>query len=260
MAVKKPRWAGIRTLTATPESGQIVLGERSTLKDVYEGTYANCVAGLLARGTFGTGTRAGFVVTNCQVDSIKGARGKLVINWEPGGASATWPLPCADFSCETIELYPRTERHALFNDHSVGGSSADISLQMLALVYAAIHAATREAKLAAQQQVYNYSDTWQSDMGVVLLDKLRKGEETFYMAGMKYTWWDFSYTMPTLTLGGIIQAPAGPGSIPSGLPSNLSWLRLADGLQPVGVNGSMYKHTRTFMGGPTGHWDTDLYS
>jgi len=50
-------------------------------------------------------------------------------------------------------------------------------------------------------------------------------------------------------------APATPNpSKPS-----FSWLRLADSLNHAGVNGSMYKITRTWVGGPAGYWDPDLY-
>lgn len=258
MAANKPRWTGSTGLTETPESGSLVIGERTMLKKVYEGTRLACYNGMLARGAFGTGTMAGWVVTSCETVPIRGARGKLTISWEPGGAQATMPLPCPDFDLDVAELYPRTERHRLFNDRSCGGSAEDITLAMLALVYSSVHAPTQEARQAAAARVANYSDSWQSDMGLVLLDKLRKGEETFYMAGMKYTWWYFSYTLPVLSPGGFIETPAGPGSIPSSLPA-MSWLRLCDCAKPVGVNGSMFKVIGTWMGGPAGHWDSDLY-
>jgi hypothetical protein len=261
MAANTPRWAGKLALTETPDSGNLVLGERTMLKRVFEGTYVNCLNSVIARGTFGTGTMLGWVVTSCEVASFRGARGRLTVSWEPGGAFATMPLPCPDFSLESIELYPRTERHWLFNQTSTGVSDlADITIEMVSLVYAAVHGATKEARAAARAQVYAYPDSDQSDLGVVLLDKLRKGEETYYLAGQKYSWWYFSYTPPPLSLGGIIMPPDGPGALPTALPPGLSWLRLADSMAPVGVNGSQFKVTKTFMGGPAGHWDSDLYS
>ena len=260
MAVKVPRWTGPLTLVATPESGAITVGERTMLKKVFEGTYANCFSGLLARGYFGTGSMAGWVVASSQVDPQKGARGKLTISWEPGGSAAYIALPCDDFRIEPIELYPKIERNAIFNQTSTGtGGSPDITTQMVALAYGALHGGTLPARQTAEQAVSNYADTELSDMGKVLLDKLRKGEETFYMAGMKFIWWYFRYTMPNLSLGGIIQWPSGPGNIPSYLPSDLGFLRLADSVEPVGVNGSMYKVIGTWIGGPKGHWDNDIY-
>lgn len=260
MAANKPIWTGNTGLTRTSEAGGLVVGERTMLKDVYEGTYANCWAGLLARGTYGTGSRAGWVVTNCQIDPLRGAKGKLTISWEPGGYWASMPLPCDDFDIEIMELYPRIERNKLFNDKSCGGSAPDITTAMLSLVYSAIHAHTPEARQTQEQRVYNYPDRWQSDMGIVLLDKLRKGEETFYLAGMKYTWWFFTYTVPALSRGGVIEFPFGPGAVPNCLPQDYSWLRLCDVMKPVGVNGSMFKTVRTWMGGPAGHWDSDIYT
>jgi hypothetical protein len=246
----------------TPESGKLTLADRTVLVDVYEGPKALCDSSVLARGTFGTGARLGWVVTSSSTESVgKGARGKLTVNWEPGGAAATMPLPCDDFDCEPMELYPRIERHAIFNQTSSGtGALADISLEMVSLCYAAVHGATNAARVGAYNQISSYSNADQSSLGLLLVDKLRKGEETFYVSGMKYRWWFYTYTLPSnLTLGGIVQDPFGPGTVPSKLPAGLSWLRLADAPAPAGVNGSMYKITRTWIGGPAGHWDVDLY-
>jgi hypothetical protein len=90
-----------------------------------------------------------------------------------------------------------------------------------------------------------------------LLGKLQKGEESYYLTGYRYSYEIFSYTEPTLTDGGIIGTPGGPVSA---LPADMAWLRLADKLEPAGVNGSMYKQTINWLGGPNGYWDSDLYA
>jgi hypothetical protein len=264
MAVKTPKWVGATSPVITPESGNFIAGERAQWRQVWEGTYASCKAAMKPRGYFGTALDGygmlGWVVTNCELVSVRGARGKLTITWDPGGSDAWVALPCDDFNVETIELYPRIERHKLFNQTSTGsGSMADITLPMLSLCYASVHGHSAEARAAAYAQINGYADADQKDLGTVLVDKLRKGEETFYLAGFKYIWWYFSYALPSLSDGGVIQAPYGPGTVPTALPAGLSWLRLADSMSNAGVNGSMFKVTRTFLGGPAGHWDTDLY-
>ena len=265
MAPNKPRWAGTTALTITPESGSLTLGERTLFKQILEGTYANAKAGILPRGYFGTAVdrygMLGWVVSSCELQSIVGTRGKLTINWEPGGPHAWVPLPCDDFRMERLELYPRVERHEYFNQTTTGtGPMEDIDIETVSLVYSAVHGSSKEARAAAYQQLE--SDALVNDqgkLGLELVDMLRRGEETFYLVGQKFTWSFFSYVLPATSKGAIIQAPFGPGSVPSALDPELNWLRLADELEPVGVNGSMYKLTRTWLGGPQGHWDKILY-
>jgi hypothetical protein len=244
----------------------MTMGDRIMFKQVWEGTYgAAKTAQLIApRGYFGTlldgFAMQGWVVATSDLKPTKGCKGQLTISWEPGGVHAYMPLPCSDFRIEPMELYPRIERNLLFNQFDAGFTSyPNITLDMVGLCYQAVHAATAAAKKAAEQAVYSYSDSWQSDLGVVLLDKLRKGEETFYLGSMKFIWWYFSYTLPSLSMGAFIQWPGGPGSVPTALPSSMSFLRLADNMEPVGANGSMYKVTMTHLGGPLGHWDPDIY-
>lgn len=101
--------------------------------------------------------------------------------------------------------------------------------------------------------------TWadQSAWGLVLYGWLMAGHETYYLAGLKYMYIRHYFTLPELSLGGIIQAPTwGPmdGN------TELSWLRLADAPEPIGVNNSIIRVTSTWLGGPSGHWDPILYA
>jgi hypothetical protein len=107
----------------------------------------------------------------------------------------------------------------------------------------------------------NITDSTQLAMAQNLVAKWLKGEETFYLAGWRYTYEVFSYTAPTINRGGVPGTPGGP--LASHLPSGVSWLRLADDLDPSGVAGSAYKLTVTWLGGPiyggVGYWDSDVY-
>jgi hypothetical protein len=109
--------------------------------------------------------------------------------------------------------------------------------------------------------------TWsdQSDWGLVLADWLRQGIETYYLAGFKYTWKHHTFILDTslLDVGGHIDvAPTGgplAGTMDFG-GEQIDWLRLADFPEPVGVNGSCYRISSTWLGGPAGHWDAVLYA
>ena len=266
MAAKTVRWVGTLALVWTTESGAVTLGERTMYKQVWEGPYSSCKAGAINahRGYFGSGIDGwgmlGWVVASSDVTPFKGCRARLTISWEPGGASAYMPLPCDDCNIEPQELYPLVERHHYFNQTSTGtGSMPDITLETIMLVQLATHGPTYSCRLDAQQNILDLEDSDQSTLGWALLQMWRKGEQTFYLAGQKYTWTYYSYMLPSITLGGFAETPYGPGSVPSSFSSDLSWLRLADAMAPVGVNGSMWKVTRTWLGGPKGHWDPILY-
>jgi hypothetical protein len=86
-----------------------------------------------------------------------------------------------------------------------------------------------------------------------LLAKLRRGQETWYLPALRYKVVEYFTTMPTLSLGGWIAAPAGP--LASGLPAG-EYLREADVLES---EGNYLKVTRTWVGGPPGYWDADIY-
>ena len=92
--------------------------------------------------------------------------------------------------------------------------------------------------------------------GKLLYDWLMRGHETYFLAGIKYMYVHHYFTMPIRTRGGFVQAPSyGPRAGDT----TLSWLRLADAAEPVGVSGSVIRLTSTWLGGPGGHWDPTLY-
>jgi hypothetical protein len=276
MSAPTPIWrpAGSTSLLYfTPDTGPIQLADRVTITDIYQGTYNTCVGAVLRRGTFGTGSRAGWVVTSCKVDQSRGNVGKLTINWEAGGPSADSSfLPLDDFEEESIELNPKVERHPHFLGTTWPGNPNDkISEETITLAYDAAHASTisgRQSALDSLNKLYT-DDPDQYAWGIVLLDLLRSGGESYYLGGTRYRWHWHSFTLPPTsiarpspdyyrTLGGFRQAPRGP--LAGSLPSNMQWLRLADTVSPVGVNGSCYKITSTWLGGPSGHWSDILYA
>jgi len=247
-------WKGpTNALIELRDSGVVTLADRCLRTVKYAGPYSLCLNALLARGTFGSGSNLGWVVTSCKAEPHSDGKGIgiLTINWEAGGASAQMALPCDEFDVQPAELYPRVERNAFFN------SPTEISLVSVTDAYGAIYGATPDARKESSDKIAAYTDATQKALAQKLVEKLKKGLETFYISGFRYSWTFYTYTVPSIHTGGVIENPGGPLQ---GRFYNLSFLRLADAMVPAGVNGSMFKVTRTWLGGPLGHWDPDLYA
>lgn len=249
-------WKGpTNGLVMSPDSPKLVYGDRVRATDIYMAPQSVCAANMLPRGTFGSGFRAGWVVNQCTVDTMRGMIGRLTIEWEAGGSGASQPLPVGSFSLKPQELYPKIERASCFNG---------ITAATLNAVYCSISSATNASGSQIATSSFlatNVTDPTQLALAENLQSKLMAGEETFYLAGWRYTYEVYSYTAPTISRGGVPGTPGGP--MAGDLPSNVAWLRLADDLDPAGVNGSMYKLTVSWLGGPiwggTGYWDSDVY-
>jgi len=249
-------WRGpTNALILAPNSPKFQYTDRVRITDIYMGPQWLCVANMLARGTFGTGFRSGWVVNQCTTDTQRGTIGTLTIEWEAGGAYATQPLPIGNFSLKPQELYPKIERAACFSG---------ITFKTLNIAHNAIDLATNSTGVPLVTDTFltdNISDPTQLSLAQNLVAKWQKGEETFYLAGWRYTYEVYSYTAPTVNRGGVPGTPGGPLS--AVLPTGVSWLRLADDLDPAGVAGSMYKLNVCWLGGPvysgTGYWDSDVY-
>jgi hypothetical protein len=206
-------------------------------------------------------------VTSSKVSSERKGIAALSISWEVGGPYANPALlPLDDFRCESVELYPKVERnHNLTNP---GGESVGICTLAISLCYQAVHGVpTKDSEarkavmnMAARTSTPPAGSTWadQAILAQLLLAWLDKGFETYYLAGIKYSHVWYSFEFPALSEGGVVEP------FPTGGPlagsAAFSWLRLADTPEPAGVNGSVYKITSTWIGGPNGHWDPVLYS
>jgi len=255
-------WKGpTNALVYQPNAPRLVYADRVRAIDIYKGEQSLCAASMLARGTFGSGARAGWVVNQCTVDTSRGDIGTLTIEWEAGGSGADQPLPVGDFNLEPQELYPKIERNSFFS-----GIIPDVVRGVYNALYAFNQSGNPNAATTINAAINgvnfaNYPNTSadaQYALGTELLNKLANGEESYYVAGYRYSFETFSYTQPSLSNGGIIGTPGGP--LASNLPSGVAWLRLADKLDPAGVNGSMFKLTQNWLGGPNGYWDSDLYT
>jgi len=249
-------WKGpTSSMVVAPNSPKVSCTDRIRETVVYMGPESVCLANVIARGTIGTGLFAGFICNQCTLDTSRGLVGTLTIDWEAGGSACGLPLPSGSYSLKPQELYPKIERAACFQ----GITAATVN---------AVYNYTDSALNSSGSQIVNSTSlsTWVTDptqltLANNLVAKRLKGEETFYLAGWRYTYEVFSYTAPTVNRGGVPGTPSGP--LYANLPSGVSWLRLADDLEPSGAPGSMYKLTVSWLGGPiyggVGYWDTDVY-
>ncbi len=246
------------------------LADRIADVDVYRGPIAGCRSGTVLRGTFGVGARLGWVCTSSEVTWESKGIGILRINWEVGGPFApTYLLPLDDFREESVELYPKVESHpAMFGPTYPGNPGDKILSYTIGLCYQATNGATQDARsqaLAFLNSMAGWSNsgfddgtTWaaQANFGAILYNWLMQRNETYYLAGRKYSYIRHFFTFPETSDGGVTETPQfGPRAGNT----SMSWLRLADAVEPAGVNGSVYKMTSTWLGGPIGHWDPILY-
>jgi hypothetical protein len=112
-------WKGpTNALVAAPDTGGLVASDRIRFTSNFWGTYSLCLANAVARGTFGAGAYAGYVVNQCTVTQQRGGIGRLVIEWEAGGSYAVNPLPVGSHSLAPQELYPKIERNSYFQGTS----------------------------------------------------------------------------------------------------------------------------------------------
>ncbi len=224
-------WKGpTNALVTANNSPRFEWGDRVKLTDTYHGPQAVCAASMLARGTYGTGSRAGFVVNQSTCTNSRGGIGELTIEWEAGGTGASSPLPTGNTSISPQELYPNVERNPYFQGGSVPILAVDAALARMSM-----HGSTPYQQAQALSQLNTRAAS--SDpttaasgaLGVALASLLKKGVETYYVSAFRYTWEWYSYSIPTLNVGGIIQSPNGNAAVAISSASPISWLRLADG-------------------------------
>ena len=275
-------WKGpTNGLVMQPNSPALTFGDRVKAVDIYKGPQNLCAANMIPRGTFGLGFRAGWVCTQSAVATERGLIGTLTIEWEAGGAGAIAPLPAGGFSLRPQELNPRTERAGCFN--GINPETVNICLNIIqgsntttngepAVTLATLpylktfggHGVPPVTNPPTVPPAPSPSPDQAKQLGLAqkLLSKLQIGEETFYLAGWRYSFEVFSYVQPAINQGGYVLS-GNPGGPITNFPAACSWLRLADECEPAGVNGSMFKTTQTYLGQPkyggTGAWDPDIY-
>lgn len=237
-------WIGDHTNPQSSPSGDsLAIADRVYYTEVLHGKEAviNAEAVRLPRGNIATFAIPGVSSANWIVEEAVTSKDK----WGKATLTRKWALlttpPPSEWSLIPLELNPPITAAGYFSSLSEDDRDK---------VYAARHAATPELRFAIQSK-------WLAGGSAALMNSLlakwRRGMETFYVAGMKFQFSSYSFTSPGCTAGGYRETPGNPGGYT--LPT-LSWLRLAD---EITCSSGLYKKVSTWLGGPSGHWDTDIY-
>jgi hypothetical protein len=237
---------GVNTVLVEQPDSPIYEFTRTTAKCTrkFRGLHSLCLSDALSPGTVGSGDMSGWIVSKSTINRLPKQIGELVIEYDAtaaGGAGGVAVLPLDEYDLQPFEINPRTEQNPFFND---------LTADERADVRRAVDSqddAVRSTKYAAL-----------GTLAKKLADKLIAGRDSFYLAGWTYTWSSYSWDLPdTIDNGGYIAAPGGPLETLIASNSSVTWLRQCDHLE---WTGHCYKITRTWLGAPNGHWDTDLYS
>ena len=239
MSATPTQKGAIGVLTEAADSPTIVRGVRTSITRTYVGIYSVCAAATWYKGDAGSGAEAGFQVASCTITKERGNHGKVVVVWESGGSGSGQPLPLDEVAISPSNQNPRTARHPLYSSLT----AADLqNVEDACLKQSATERAAAYAALGAT--------------GQQLVDKIRLGNESYYLAALRYSWATHSYSIPTTTRGGYTESISGT-PLSGYFVAGISWLREADDLQ---YSNGIWRRTRSWLGAADGHWDADLYA
>ena len=242
-------WRGVTdALTEQPESGLLQRKDQTTYTQVFRGPYALCISSAPAKGTIGIAPVLGW---RCQESTVTreqpGGKGILNIVWQAGpdaGGIAPEVIPDDEWSCVPEPIQPKLSKHAMF----AALTDADWHL-----IKDYLEASTKDDQGSAEMKIDGLPGG-RDVLAAKYIKKYLAGGDGYYLAGLRYTWVSRYLVAPFATLGGTLGRPGGPGA--GYLPPTTVFLRQADQLEK---DGRLFKLTRIWIGGPAGHWDTDLY-
>jgi hypothetical protein len=237
-----PTYKNLDALLEQPESGRIEVSRSGRLlTKIYKAKYSVCTAAIKSVDTVGSGDTLGYLVRTSTVERSKGSLGILTDVWAAGGDDADpgdTPLPADEIGINPTNQAPRTERHPRYV--SLAGISGE-----LANVEDALRGTTATARAVAYSLL--------SATGKELVDKIRAGNESYYLATIRYSWATHSYSAPTSTRGGFRQSISGP--LASYFTGTIEWLREADDVQ---YSNGIWRRTMSWLGADK--WDAQIYA
>jgi len=271
------------------DSPTVEFGEQCTIMHKY---YVDKVQGVLLQTNFQRGkimedsngnlTR----VLSTTLVPVAKTNGKINILTVTSEAKS-FANPPDEFDIENVELNPPLEKHPRYSaltyyDRYVIRNSDLSDNQDVSQQYTNIISTMSSSVFPAFDEQGQAKE---------LLFKKHKGIESFYLSGYKITWSQYFWAPQIINPGGYIEDPflQTGGSIPAYfwdtnqdgtgdnifsatntknknmyplIPDNisnfgLSWLRQTDTQH---LNRTWWKLTRTWIGGPMGHWDNELYN
>lgn len=204
-------------------------------------------------------------------------------------AEGTFIVPPDEFSVEAIEFNPSLYRHPRYIDVlNYKGMSTTGQSVTGAQIINLIQGASNFPQVGAQTDATNSINSSLITNNTVLaealeeLSKIQQGFDTFYLAGFRVTYSTYFYQAFQINPGGYIEDPVESGNLPAyfwsddGTPSGqnifsalaatvspvlygqgLSWLRQSD---TQSFQRTWFKITSTWIGGPFGQWDEEIYN
>lgn len=288
------------------DSPQIDRGEQFTVKhrfkcDYYTGTQ---IIASLGRGDYQTDSGGNvFRVLSVGLDVDSATKGNTAI-LSTVSECVSAVVPPDEFSVDAVEFNPALFRHPIFSKTlnynlpptptSPNPSPAELNgFQIISAIYNSVNSGSlpSQSEFTSLLNPQNITDGSVRANASLLLQKLQKNEETFYLAGVKLNFTQFSFVPWDINPGGYIEDPFATSAIPP-----FFWSRNGDGSDNVfntlasQVNPQMYgndtpgafiflrlcdnqvfdrtffKLTSSWIGGPSGsptlganYWDTDIY-
>lgn len=231
-------WKGPTTsLVEAVNSPSYEASDRIIKTRTYHGLFTFCETEFpdYAKGTAGTGAEAGYTIASSSLQKIRGGIGQLTVKWEASSSDSGQPLPNDEVAVSGTNQSPRLERHPNY-----------VSLDAAALIN--VETALRAQEKPARDTAYAAL----SATGKELVDKIRKGNESYYLATLRYVWVTHSYTLPTSTRGGYVESIGGP--LAAYFVSGIEWLRESDNLD---YSNGIWRRTIAWLGADA--WDADIY-
>ncbi len=243
---------GYLGLVEQPDTGQLQVTDRILMTAHWKASLLTCLAGIQPRGTYASS------ITILGVNYGPGRVESCSVEPEPDTTSAhlriVWlllmgSLPLQESNFSPVENNISIEKNPFFTG---------ILDSTIHKVETALRAPSDADRVNAEKEInglkveggYN-----QKTLGLALLSKRQRGQDSYYFAAGKYSIVSFAYTLPGAPSGGgFLDIPVVRGG--DILPGGWSWLRQAD---EFSWQNGVYRMTTCWIGAGAGFWDTDIY-
>lgn len=276
-----------------PDSPEIERAEQATLRHKFTVDWGTGLAyiAVLGRGNLMQDSAGNITkILSSTLTREKGGKAKLVVVSE----GISFDTPPDGFRLEVIELNPALEKHPRYAFLQANVRNLVNNAVSAAQIVTANEASNILAGIQSWPDTLDTGGNWSwitvYNAANELLQKRRIGEDTFYLPGFRIVWQTYHYLPQLVNPGGYIENPITEGGLPmyfwnphypdDPLDSNdnifatcaminptfyadangdtqISWLRQAD---VQDWERTWFRVTRTWIGAPYAHWDTDLYN
>lgn len=277
--VNKPNTNYFEEEATSPE---IERGEQGTFVHSFKCDQATGLAivegiprGTLMTDSLGVTTK----VLTCRYSQLPCLMARIVITAE----ATTLDVPPDEFSVEAVEFNPSLFRHPRYASVVNYTTGPLVGAQIVSLIqgtvnFSSVNAQSDANALLTASQI---SDPDVLALAQELQQKFSNGFDTFYLAGFKVTYSYYNFLPILMNPGGYVQDPVTEGGLPfyfwsdNGTPGgNNIFTYLSETVDPILYGGGFswlrqcdyqsyqrtwFKITQTWIGGPDGFWDAQIY-